>query len=325
MFTNKNFFALINLANYESGLLKNNLVRAPEELEKFQCLSSGVPIFVPADPDVFIFKKTDIFSVKPNQILDTIYGHRDASYVGFAHAFSNLKFLSKFEVRDKYRTTLESIIRQNTSVKNYVSSLRRNYSKIGAFQTRNIPHFGHEEIMRRMLDFCDHLVINPVLGPKKTGDATLICLEDVFSNFYHNQFKGRVTFHPIMANMFYAGPREAIHHTLIRKKLGFDIFSVGRDHAGAGNVYLPEAAVNAVRRYSQTLGINVICHSGAVFCRSCDKVVLRDDCEHVDEVKTDISGTKFRDCLNSGELFEYASRQLQEHLFSQNYKVFEDD
>ena len=62
-----------------------------------------------------------------------------------------------------------------------------------------------------------------------------------------------------------------------------------------------------------------------MFCRSCAKVVLRDDCKHSDENKMDISGTKFRHCLNSEILFEFASIKLQEYLSRQNYKVFEDD
>ncbi len=325
MLNNQKLFSLINVANVESGLLANNLVRGHEEFTNFQCMSRGVPILIPADPSVFIFKKSDVFCIEPDHILEIIYGHNNSSYVGFAHAFTSLTFLSNFEVRDEYRPTVNSIINQNNSVLDNVSTLRSQSKTIGAFQTRNIPHFGHEEIMRRMLDHCDHLVINPVFGPKKRGDATLQCLEDIFSNFYHNQFSGRVTFQPVMANMFYAGPREAIHHSLIRKKLGFDLFSVGRDHAGASGIYAPDAAVNAVKRFSRILGINVFCHSGAVFCRSCAKVVLRDDCKHADEEKMDISGTKFRHCLNSKMLFEFASSSLQEYLFSQDFQVFEND
>jgi ATP sulfurylase len=325
MLNNQKLFSLINVANVESGLLAKNLVRGHEELMNFRCMSSGVPILIPADPSLFIYKKSDVFAIEPEEILEIIYGHNDSLYVGFAHSFRDLTFLSNFEVKDEYRSTVSAMINQNDSVVDHVSRLRLQGKTIGAFQTRNIPHFGHEKIIHRMLDHCDHLVINPVFGPKKSGDATLQCLENVFSNFYHNQFSGRITFKPIMANMFYAGPREAIHHSRMRKKLGFDLFSVGRDHAGASGIYAPDAAVNAVKRFSRILGINVFCHSGAVFCRSCDRVILRDDCEHADEDKMDISGTQFRHCLNSKTLFEFASSRLQEYLFSQNFQVFEDD
>ena len=46
--------------------------------------------------------------------------------------------------------------------------------------------------------------------------------------------------------MYYAGPNEALHHTILRQKIGFDIFSVGRDHAGAEGAYPPSLAVEKV-------------------------------------------------------------------------------
>ena len=65
---------------------------------------------------------------------------------------------------------------QNQKAIAHVKGLREKFNHVGAFQTRNIPHFGHQKIMERMFDFCDHVVVNPVLGPKKAGDATIECL-----------------------------------------------------------------------------------------------------------------------------------------------------
>ena len=48
--------------------------------------------------------------------------------------------------------------------------------------------------------------------------------------------------------MFYSGPREAVHHALLRQKLGFDMFIVGRDHAGAENAYKPNSAPKILKK-----------------------------------------------------------------------------
>ena len=79
MLNSQKLFSLINVANVESGLLANNLVRGQEELKNFQCMSRGVPILIAADPSVFIFKKSDVFCIEPDQILEIVYGHNNSS------------------------------------------------------------------------------------------------------------------------------------------------------------------------------------------------------------------------------------------------------
>ena len=48
--------------------------------------------------------------------------------------------------------------------------------------------------------------------------------------------------------MHYAGPREAIHHINLREMVGFNRFTIGRDHAGAENNYKPLDAYNIVKK-----------------------------------------------------------------------------
>ena len=57
-------FSLINVANVESGLLRDNLVRNPHCLDRFRDLSNGIPILIPADPEVFLFRKADVFTLE---------------------------------------------------------------------------------------------------------------------------------------------------------------------------------------------------------------------------------------------------------------------
>ena len=233
MLTNQDVFSLINVANCRSGLLSDNLVPSIESFNKFFAKSTGIPILIPANKTLFYFEQKDVFKLSAKQILKTVYGIPNEGYVGFKHAFNEFTFLANFEVKEAYQAYVDETVVQNLNVFKYVTSLKKKFKHIGAFQTRNILHFGHEKIMQRMLEVCGHLVLNPVMGPKKTGDVAVEYLTDIFAYLAKSKYHKKISFKPIFANMFYAGPREAMHHTLMRQIIGFQHFSIGRDHAGA--------------------------------------------------------------------------------------------
>ena len=323
MLNKHEFFDLINAANVSSRLLDGHLVKSIAEFEEYSALYSGIPILIPANQRVFEFSRSDVFELSQSCILNVIYGINDNKYIGFKHAFPSTSFLSNFEVKKDFKVLFEKIITQNKSAVEQVAKFKKSFSTVGAFQTRNIPHFGHEEIIKLMLDRCDHLVINPVIGPKKSGDISLTCLEEIYNNFMKRKYNGRISFLPIFANMFYAGPREAFHHAIIRQNLGFDLFSVGRDHAGADNFFNVNDAPNLVKKYQSFIKMKVLSHLGAVFCLKCEAAVLRGECKHNANNFLDISGSSFRNCLKNKKIFEFADFEMQEYLFSRNLEIFE--
>jgi len=215
------------------------------------------------------------------------------------------------------------ITAQNSQAKRNIRSLLSSHSRVGAFQTRNIPHAGHEKIIERMLENCDHLVINPVVGPKKTGDVTLNALRLSYNYLGKHKYNSRISFIPISANMYYAGPNEAIHHTILRERLGFSLFSVGRDHAGADGVYGAHEASDLVSCNRERFNIKVMTHGGAVYCQNCNDYLLEKECNCNDEDIVDISGTKFRDALTRGGMYEFADSGLQTYLTEINIEVFQ--
>ncbi len=315
--------SLISAHNVISGILKDNFVSAEIQIEAFENISKGIPILIPADHQLFEFSNRDVFEVDPLRLSKIIYGGGAEGYVGFKSSNQGVRYLSSFAVKRNFAHEFQKIDRINVNAVESIKILRQRFQKVGAFQTRNIPHFGHQKIMERLLDSCDHLVINPVIGPKKTGDVTIECLNAVFGEFFKHKFGGRISFIPFFANMYYAGPREAIHHTILRHNLGFSHFTVGRDHAGADGFFDPNLAPNLVSSLKQDLDIEVFCHFGATHCSECQNVVIAGECDHSSEMMIDISGSEFRKAIKLGEIFPLADKEMQEFVFNNVKNIFE--
>lgn len=323
MLTKHNYFNLINASNIESGILGHSFVASLENFGFYRDLKLGLPILIQDDSKVFRFHCDNTFEIPEKQLLKILFNLNDKKYVGYVHSFNTNIFLSRYEIRKEFKELSQKIVEQNLQTLKFIKELKNKYAKVGAFQTRNIPHFGHEKIIEKMLTKCDHLVINPVIGPKKRGDVCIKALQDIYDFLILEKYDNRISFQPIIANMFYAGPREAVHHALLRKKLGFDLFSVGRDHAGAEGAYLPLAAPKLLTSLKDDIELDVLSHHGAVFCDVCNSVRLRGDCNHEISSLTDISGTYFRKCLSEKKVFKLADKAMQEFIFDSNMELFE--
>jgi sulfate adenylyltransferase len=89
----------------------------------------------------------------------------------------------------------------------------KGWRTVVGFQTRNVPHLGHEYVQKTALSFVDGIFINPVIGKKKVGDFTdeviLRAYEALITHYYP---KERAVLSILETEMRYAGPREAIFH-----------------------------------------------------------------------------------------------------------------
>jgi sulfate adenylyltransferase len=179
---------------------------------------------------------------------------------------------------------------------------RRRWKTVVGFQTRNIPHIAHEMLQKAALNIYDGLFVNPLIGKKKKGDfkdeLILKAYEILIGNYYP---KNRVMFVTLHTEMRYAGPKEAIHHAIMRKNFGCSHFIVGRDHAGIEDYYRPFAAQEIFTDYPD-LGIQPIFFPAFYYCKKCLSYANERTCPHSLEFREELSGTKMRKMVVTGEI-----------------------
>lgn len=179
---------------------------------------------------------------------------------------------------------------------------RKGWRSVVGFQTRNVPHVAHEMLQKAALNLYDGLFVNPMIGKKKKGDfkdeVILAAYVALIDNYYPRDRAMFVTLH---TEMRYAGPKEAIHHAIMRKNFGCSHFIVGRDHAGVGTYYQPFAAHEIFKGYPD-LGIEPVFFPAFYYCKKCLSYANERNCPHGPEFRDELSGTKMRNMVSSGEI-----------------------
>jgi sulfate adenylyltransferase len=189
--------------------------------------------------------------------------------------------------------------------------VRKGWTKIVGFQTRNPMHRAHRELTYRatLVDEGDGVPINlflhPVVGMTKPGDVDyhtrVKCYQSILGTF--PQGTAMLSLNPLAMRM--GGPREVIWHAIIRRNFGCTHFIVGRDHAGPGDdasgkpFYDPYAAQEIALKHQGELGVKILPFQMMVYVPS------KKEYYPVDQVPTgeetaNISGTKLRYLLRTG-------------------------
>jgi sulfate adenylyltransferase len=243
----------------------------------------------------------EIYQFNKKELAERVYGTKEQAHPGVAKTFAMSDCLiggkinliePLFDEFQRYRLK---------PIETRVLFKEKGWRTIVGFQTRNIPHLGHEYVQKTALTFVDGLFINPVIGKKKMGDfkdeVILEAYEVLIRNYY---LKDLAVMSILRTEMRYAGPREAIFHAIIRKNFGCTHFIVGRDHAGVGKFYPPYAAQEIFSEFPD-LGITPLFFKSFFYCKKCEAIVNEKICPHDASVRTDFSGTDLRRVLSRGE------------------------
>jgi len=258
-----------------------------------------ISLFFSGKP-IAIMKIEEIYKVDVDLYASRVFGTTDPRHPGVSKTLSmkpmlvggSLELIG--ETPNKYeRYTLHP-------AETRILFSERGWETIVGFQTRNAPHLGHEYVQKSALVFADGLFINPVIGRKKPGDykdeVILEAYEALIRNYYPRK---SVVLSILRYEMKYAGPREAVHHAIIRKNFGCTHFIVGRDHAGVGNYYGPYEAWEIFKEFPD-LGITPLFVREFFYCKKCGGMASEKTCPHSEEHRVKFSGTKTRQILLNG-------------------------
>jgi sulfate adenylyltransferase len=245
----------------------------------------------------------DIFRFDKLKVAKEIYQTIDLQHPGVTKTMNMNDVLVGGKINVSTRITFsQSRKLRKTPAETRSEILARGWKSVVGFQTRNVPHVAHEALQKTALSLFDGLFINPLIGKKKLGDfkdeVILHSYETLLNRYYSSGSAMLVTLH---TEMKYAGPREAIHHAIMRKNFGCTHLIIGRDHAGVGDYYEPLAAQRIFNEYPD-LEIEPVPFPAFYYCKKCRGYSSEKMCPHNSEDREELSGTKMRKLVSSGTM-----------------------
>jgi sulfate adenylyltransferase len=293
----------------ESGRLKNGLawtipiVLDVNDKMATEIKDSGEAVLKNNDDHFAVLNFEEVYSFDKIGMSKAVYQTEDVKHPGVARtlAMEDKLIGGKIELIKKASSSPIRKYRKSPSEVR-AEIIRRGWKTVVGFQTRNVPHVAHEMLQKAALNIYDGLFLNPMIGKKKPGDfkdeVIIETYRTLLEKYYPKDRAMLVTLHTVMR---YAGPREAIHHAIMRKNFGCSHIIIGRDHAGVGDYYHPFAAQEIFKHYPD-LEIQPLFFPAFYYCRKCISYANERNCPHGSEFREELSGTKMRELINRSEI-----------------------
>jgi sulfate adenylyltransferase len=274
----------------------------------------------------------EVYEISPGEVATRTFGTPEANpevvKVPFDFKHPGFTIYSAFNpiiLAGKYRIINEPKLRKPFDrfwfppAKSREEFKKRGWTTVIAHQTRNVPHTGHEALLKNAafigdIKPCDGIIVNCIVGAKRIGDypdeAIVESHEMVNLAGYVNPKRHLVSM--CLWDMRYGNPIESLLHGIIRQNMGVSFHMFGRDHAALGPYYdmyaaqilwekgIPSFGLDAPP-YAVPQGLYMRPQNMAEFwyCPHCGEVTYSENCTHEGEFQR-YSGSFIRSLLAEG-------------------------
>lgn len=281
-----------------------------DDIEKLGIKEGASAVLEYLDAPIAIFDVTEIYTYDLQRLAEKTYGTTDPRHPGVK---KTLAYQNRF-IGGDITLINEPVFNEPfksfwLTPKQHLDALaEKNWNHVVAHQTRNVPHTGHEALMKQAWLAANEdapvdnlntgVLVNAIIGQKRVGDyideAILLTQDALRTSGYFREDVHKVTF--TLWDMRYAGPREAIFHAILRTNLGCTHHMFGRDHAGVGDFYHPYDSQNLLQEHRSELDIKPVFLRENWYCPECQEVTNSALCGHESAAQS-FSGSLIRSIL----------------------------
>lgn len=196
---------------------------------------------------------------------------------------------------------------------------RRDWRTVIVHQTRNVPHLGHEFLMKNAaymgdIEPANGILVNAIVGAKRIGDFPDEAIVEAHETLHAANYirSDRHLVNITLWDMRYGNPLESLLHAVVRQNLGCTHHMFGRDHAATGDYYDPYATQTLWSEgipgygfdappYDVEYGLKIRPQNMAEFwyCPKCGEIAYSANCNHTSSVQR-FSGSFIRGLIAEG-------------------------